>query len=149
MKANYLQSRSWFKPASKNGGVNELCLQNETFGFLVIAAWPVTNDQMFKALKFYKAPHKEVRPLNENSSKCVLHPEKSRYYIFFTEQSCRRVSDIAHESFHAVCDAMIQRGIEPHKESGEEAWAYTLGWLTNEVLSKVIASSVFRRKRKG
>jgi hypothetical protein len=134
-----LRSKSWFKPAKKNGGVNELYLWNETFGFAVLTAWPVDDTLMRQGLKFHKCvvPDSEIRPLEKNGAKAVFEGT-GRYFIFLTRDDDAIFSDIPHEAFHVVADALLARGIKPDLESGEESWAYTIGWLTSEVLKMVI-----------
>lgn len=43
------------------------------------------------------------------------------------------VSTIAHESFHVICRILGERGI-PLNESTEEVYAYTLGYVMNQIL---------------
>jgi len=81
-----------------------------------------------KKLKHIKSYYKDWDNTNGGF---IFDPERNIYGIILAEDAC--TGTIAHESFHATMYLLQMFGITMSDES-EEAFAYMIGYLTNEVL---------------
>lgn len=135
-----LFSKDWFKPAKRNDGVNELYLWCEVYCFGVLVSWPCTHQQMLQSLEFYEFDAKahQLGELRPHGAKYITDRGDGRHWIYFTKETCAKPQHIVHECFHCVAEAMIQRGISPGPDAGDEAWAYLTGWLTARVMERML-----------
>lgn len=135
-----VRSRSWFKPARKNSGVNELCLWNDMFRANVMIIWPVTDAQMRDAMKFYAVPDDDFGPLHEGCAKFVntLPPDDRRFiFLAATKTQALLLANAAHEFHHCAGDLLKGRGIHQAPEY-DETGAYLTGWLMEEFALRAI-----------
>jgi len=133
-----VKSRNWFRDGRRNGGVSELYLWNEMLMFGVLFAWPVTNEQMHKALKGYGCELQDS-VLHDRGAEYVNDTKDDRHFVFFTEGAIKedvRARNISHECLHVVGAALRHRGI-PLNFDSEEIYAYLLGWMVGEVTGRM------------
>lgn len=126
-------SKSWFKPARKNNGVNELYLWNETYEFGTMIVWPVNDKQVKQCLKFHK--YKGPKPGPMGSAKILFRYKGGPNFLFFTDVNVRA---IVHEAVHLISAEMDHRNIPSTSKCGEtETWAYLMEWLVDEMMKKM------------
>ena len=79
---------------------------------------------------------KDIRyPDSCNGSTITL--DKGDYVVFVRNKD--REGDVAHEIFHAANKILCSRGV--HHESDGEAWAYLIGYITEEYYSMIKGES--------
>lgn len=80
----------------------------------------------------------EMNICNGLRGKTILSQEKGVFFVWFVKKptTAQDIGFLVHELFHAVCAVMEMVGVEP-SASSEEAYAYTLGFLTEQVFDKM------------
>ncbi|MCQ2231432.1 MAG: hypothetical protein MJZ30_06245 [Paludibacteraceae bacterium] len=70
--------------------------------------------------------------------KTTLSIEDGVFFVWMrnTPKTAHDIGFLVHELFHAVCAVMEMVGVEP-SASSEEVYAYTIGFLTEQVLDKM------------
>lgn len=130
-------SKDWFKPASKNGGVNEYYFENETYGFSILAVWNATDKHMRQCLRFHKwkGSIKNVRTLHKGGAKCIMPRGKSNtYFLVFSQNN---LPCIVHEAYHVVSNELNRRDIGNGTIAGDEANAYLIEWVVCKLAKRM------------
>lgn len=79
----------------------------------------------------------------ESGAKCILIENRHSCNVIFwfparfTLRSARDCATIAHETLHAAERVLGDRHLNTRSESGEEAYAYYIGWLYEQIYTRL------------
>lgn len=111
----------------------------KVYPFDVMVYFGEDREPLYRNLKKYlsESDIKELREYKYGFAKSVMFPNgQTLLYMKRKPETHFELGTLAHEIFHCTCFIMDRVGIKLTDES-DEAYAYLIGYLTNEILKKI------------
>ena len=125
------------KKQSKKRSLNVI-IPLVVYTFDVMLSIGQTNGELKKSLEKYRCDWSDLLELSPTSLGRTVMTDSNHTIIRFTKwpETCQQYGTLAHEIFHAV-DFIFKRIGITLSEDSDEAYAYMIGYLTEEIYKKL------------